>query len=170
MKLRTTLLGLGFLLTILLANYLTTVLGMIPVGFGLIATAGTYLAGLAFVLRDSLQDAAGKAVTLGVIALGGLLSFAVAAPFIALASAAAFLISEVADLLVYTPLRKRGYVRAAVASNIVASVLDTAVFLTVAGFPLWQALPGQIVGKLTVTAIAILVVVSLRARRTLKAA
>lgn len=153
----------GFLATIIAANYVTTEYGLIPVGFGFMATAGTYFAGLAFVLRDAVQDTWGRWWTLAVIAAGAALSFAVAAPFIALASGIAFLLSETSDLLVYTPLRRRGYIRAAVASNIVGSVVDTIVFLTIAGFPLKDALAGQIVGKLTVT-LAVVVAVALGRR------
>jgi uncharacterized PurR-regulated membrane protein YhhQ (DUF165 family) len=155
----------GFLGCILAANYVTTRYGMVPVGFGLVATAGTYFAGLSFVLRDSLQDAAGRWWTLAVIALGAVLSFLVADPFIALASAAAFALSETVDQFIYTPLRRRGYVRAAVTSNVVGSLVDTVAFLAIAGFPIRQALPGQMVGKLLVTAAAVAVVVAYRARR-----
>jgi len=154
---------------ILAANYVTTEYGMVPVGFGLVATAGTYFAGLTFILRDLLQDTAGKWVTVGVILLGAVVSFALSAPFIALASAAAFLLSELADLAVYTPLRKRGYLRAAVASNMVGAFLDTVVFLSIAGFPLWAALPGQMVGKLLVTAVAVGLVLAVRAGRNAQA-
>jgi uncharacterized PurR-regulated membrane protein YhhQ (DUF165 family) len=115
---------------ILAANFVTTRYGMVPVGFGLMATAGTYFAGVTFVLRDTVQDAAGKRWAFTVIAAGAVLSFVLADPFIALASAAAFLASEVADLLVYTPLRKSGYIRAAVASNVVGSFVDTILFLS----------------------------------------
>lgn len=153
----------AFLATILLANYVTSRYGLVPVGFGLMATAGTYFAGLSFVIRDSLQDAAGKRWTLAVIALGAALSFLVAAPFIALASAVAFGLAETADLLIYTPLRRRGYLRAAVASNVVGAFVDSVVFLTIAGFPVMAALPGQMVGKLAVTLAAVLVVVIVRA-------
>jgi queuosine precursor transporter len=155
----------GFLGCILAANVITTRLGMVPVGFGLVATAGTYFAGLTFVLRDALQDVAGKRWTLAVIGAGAVLSFAVADPFIALASAVAFALAELADLAVYTPLRKRGYVRAAVASNIVGAFVDTVVFLSIAGFPVMAALPGQMVGKLLITAAAVAAVVAFRASR-----
>lgn len=156
-------LSLAFLGCIVAANYVTTRYGMVPVGFGLMATAGTYFAGLSFVVRDSLQDSAGKRWTLAVIALGAGLSFLVADPFIALASAVAFGLSEVADLAIYTPLRKRGYVRAAVASNVVGSFVDTVAFLAIAGFPIRQAIAGQMVGKLAITLAAVALVVIVRA-------
>jgi uncharacterized PurR-regulated membrane protein YhhQ (DUF165 family) len=153
-----TLTAAGFLGCILAANYVTTQYGLVPVGFGLTATAGTYFAGLAFILRDSLQDTAGKRFTIAVIAAGACLSFAVSAPFIALASAVAFGLSEIIDLGVYTPLREHGYVRAAVASNVAGTLVDSVVFLSIAGFPLWVSLPGQIVGKLTMTVVAVALV------------
>jgi len=152
----------GFLACILAANYVTSRYGMVPVGFGLIATAGTYFAGLSFVLRDSLHDAAGKWATLAVIAGGAVLSFLVADPFIALASAVAFGLSETADLAVYAPLRRRGYIRAAVASNVVGSLVDSVVFLAIAGFPVMAALPGQMAGKLAITLAAVALVAGAR--------
>lgn len=154
-----------FLGCILAANVVTTHLGMVPVGFGLTATAGTYFAGATFILRDALQDVAGKRWTLGVIAAGAILSFAVSDPFIALASAVAFGLSEIADLAVYTPLRKRGYIRAAIASNIVGALVDTVAFLAIAGFPVMLALPGQMVGKLLVTLLAVVAVAIVRTQR-----
>lgn len=155
----------GFLTCIVAANYVTTNYGMVAVGFGLVATAGTYLAGLSFVLRDALQDAGGRLAAIAVVVAGAALSFAVSDPFIALASAVAFLASELADLAVYTPLRSRGYVRAAVASNMVGAVVDTFLFLWIAGFPIAAAWQGQVVGKLAVTAVVVALVAGVRARR-----
>ena len=159
----------AFLACIVAANYVTTEYGMAPVGFGLVATAGTYLAGLTFVLRDTVQDGLGKAATIGLIATGAALSYLVSDPFIALASGVAFLASELADLAVYTPLRSRGYIRAAVASNIVGAFVDTVLFLWVAGFPIGDAIAGQMVGKAAVTLVVVLAVASVRVRRAVAA-
>lgn len=158
-----------FLACILLANYVTTEYGMVPVSPWHMATAGTYFAGLTFVLRDAVQDGLGKAVTLGLIAVGAALSYLVADPFIALASGCAFLAAEIADLLIYSPLRKRGYVRAAVASNIVGAFVDTILFLWIAGFPIADAIAGQMVGKVAVTALVVALVAAVRIRRTVLA-
>lgn len=165
----TALLATAFLGCILAANYVTTELGMIPVGFGLVATAGTYFAGLTFVLRDSLQDLAGKWAVMVLIAAGAGLSYLVSDPFIALASGVAFLASEAADLLVYTPLRRRGYIRAAVASNVVGAFVDTVLFLWIAGFPIADAIAGQMVGKLGITLVVVLAVAGYRTRRAVTA-
>lgn len=148
----------AFLACILAANYVTTEYGLVPVGFGLTATAGTYFAGATFVLRDSLQDTAGKWAVVALIVAGAALSFLIAAPFIALASGVAFLASETADLAVYTPLRKRGYIKAAVASNIVGAFVDTILFLWIAGFPIWTSFAGQMVGKLVITLAVVIAV------------
>lgn len=152
----------AFLACILAANYVTSRYGMVPVGFGLVATAGTYFAGLSFVLRDTVQDGLGKAVTLAVIVAGAALSYLVADPFIALASGTAFLFAEASDLAIYTPLRRRGYVRAAVASNVAGTFVDTFLFLWIAGFPIAAAWQGQVVGKLTITLAVVIVVAGVR--------
>jgi uncharacterized PurR-regulated membrane protein YhhQ (DUF165 family) len=148
--------ALGFLASIVAANYLTTEYGQVPVWFGLTATAGTYLAGVCFVLRDAVHDLAGRWWSLALILIGGGLSFLVADPRIALASAVAFTVSELADLAVYSPLRRRGYIRAATASNIVGAFVDTVIFLWIAGFPVWPNLPGQMVGKTWITLAVVL--------------
>lgn len=153
----------AFLATIVAANYATSTLGMVAVGFGLTATAGTYLAGMAFVLRDAVQDTAGKRVVIMLIIVGGVLSYLLADPFIALASALAFAVSELVDLAIYTPLRRRGYVRAAITSNVVGAFVDTVLFLYVAGFPVWSSVPGQMVGKVWITAAVVALVVAARA-------
>lgn len=153
----------AFLACIIAANYATSTLGLIPVGFGYVATAGTYLAGVTFVLRDAVQDTAGRWAALSLVAAGAVISYLIADPFIALASGAAFLIGEASDLAVYTPLRRHGYVRAAIASNVVGAVIDTFLFLWIAGFPIAGAWQGQMVGKLSVTAAVVAAVVMIRA-------
>lgn len=160
----------GFLACILAANYVTSTYGMVPVGFGLVATAGTYFAGLSFVLRDAVQDTAGRRWVLVLILAGAALSYLVSDPFIATASAVAFLASESADFAVYTPLREHGYIRAAITSNIVGTIVDTLLFLHIAGFGLsGQVVAGQFVGKLLITAAAVAIVLALRARRAVAA-
>lgn len=155
--------------TVVLANVLSSRYGLVPVGFGLMASAGTYAAGAALGLRDIVQDQWGKRGTLAVIAIGSALSFLLADPLIALASLAAFTVAELLDMAVYTPLRKRGWVRAVVASNVVGAVADTYVFLSLAPFgPVtWQAMQGQLVGKLlwaTLLPVAVVLIVR-RVRR-----
>lgn len=161
----------GYLGAIVAANWLTAKYGFVPVGLGLAATAGTYAAGLAFVARDAVQDTAGRTAALLALACGGVLSWFLATPALAIASTVAFAVSELADMVIYTPLRKRGYIRAALASNLVGSVVDTLLFLWLAGFGLAAAIVGgQLVGKTWMTAAAVALVLAIRFRRTRVAA
>lgn len=152
-----------YVLTILSANWLVEHFGLVSVGFGLMATAGTYAAGAALLLRDTVQDLCGRWWVIAGIATGALLTLLVS-PALALASAAAFLVSELADMAVYTPLRDRGWARAVVASNIVGAVVDTFIFLWLAGFPVTRmGVSGQLVGKLIwATALPVAVVIAVR--------
>ena len=147
-----------YLASVLLANYLTTHYGFVGVGFGYTATAGTFAAGGALVVRDFLQDAAGRVGVAALIIAGSILSFAVSAPSIAVASGAAFLLAEFLDMAVYTPLRRRGRFGGAwwqagvITGAVVGAIVDTAVFIGIAfgRSAILSALPGQMIGKLEV--------------------
>lgn len=152
-----------FLALVVLANWLTASYGLVPVGFGLVATAGTWAAGLVLLARDLVHDAGGRWLVLGCVVVGAGLSAGLAGPRLALASGVAFAVSELADLLVYEPLRRRGWARAVVASNLVGSAVDTVLFLTLAGFPVWSSFPGQMVAKTTATLAVVVPVVVCRA-------
>ena len=151
--------------TIVAANWAVAAYGPVPVGFGLIAPAGVLFAGLAFTLRDLLHEAAGVAWAVAAIVAGTAVSVAVAGPGLALAAGAAFLLSELADLAVYTPLRRRRWLLAVGLSNAVGLVVDSALFLWLA-FGSLAFLPGQIVGKAYMTVAALIVLAPVRARRT----
>jgi uncharacterized PurR-regulated membrane protein YhhQ (DUF165 family) len=158
-----------YVATIVMANVATAHWGLVPVGFGLVVTAGTYFAGFALLARDIVQEAAGVVLVLGGIAVGGLLSWVMATPQLAIASALAFGLAEVADLAVYTPLRGHGFSRAAMASNIVGAVVDTFVFLWVAGFPITvNVVTGQLVGKLLWATLVPLLLIALVRRAVLR--
>ncbi len=120
---------------------------VLPVGFGLEAPSGVYLAGLTFVARDIVQRLAGTKAGLAAILVGALVSWGVATASLALASGGTFLLSESCDFAVYTPLQRRHFPLAVVGSGLVSDAVDSAVFLTLAGIPLSSALAGQVVGK-----------------------
>jgi uncharacterized PurR-regulated membrane protein YhhQ (DUF165 family) len=145
--------------TIVLANWLTSRFGLVAVGFGLSATAGTYAAGLSLGARDMAQTFAGKAAVLAAVIAGAFLSAILANPQIALASGIAFLFSELLDFSIYVPLKKRKSTGWAIAgSNAAGAVLDTLLFLWIAGFPLTQSgVAGQLVGKAWMTFLALVV-------------
>ena len=145
----------AFALTVPLANWMIGNVGtlcppdgpcLIPVAPGLLAPSGVIVAGLACVLRALVQRRLGLIWTVAAIAFGAVLSMLVAAPALVFASVIAFLVSELADLRVYTPLQRRGLVLAVVASSMVGLVLDTLIFLQLA-FGSTELMWGQIVGK-----------------------
>lgn len=137
---------LAYIGAIVAANVSITTIGLVPVGFGLLAPAGVFFAGLAFYVRDELQRSQGRLLTVVAILFGAALS-AFLSPSLALASGVAFLVSELADQAVYTPLQRRGLILAVVASNCVGLVIDSVLFLWLAGFGM-ELLLGLTVGKL----------------------
>lgn len=149
----------AYLGTIIAANWAIATFGAVPVGFGLMAPAAVWFAGLAFTLRDLLHEAAGRWAVLAAIIVGAGLSAAAATTAMAFASGVAFAVSELADLAVYEPLRRRRWMVAVAASNAVGLVVDSLLFLWLA-FGSLTFLPGQIVGKawMTLGAVAVLAV------------
>jgi uncharacterized PurR-regulated membrane protein YhhQ (DUF165 family) len=155
--------------SIALANWMTSHYGLVSAGFGLMVTAGTYAAGLSLGLRDALHESGGYRWVLAAIAAGIALSALLGDGRIALASAIAFGVAELADLLVYVPLRRRNWRTAVVASNAVGAIADTFLFLTIAGFGLTvQSVGGQLLVKavwMTLLALAVGEVVSRASRK-----
>lgn len=143
----------GFIAVVFAANWLTGTLGLVTVA-GLTATAGTWVAGFGFMFRDWLHEAGGRAWVTGAIAAGALASVAVS-PTLALASGVAFTVSELADWTVYSPMRLRWPLAAAVTSNTVGAVVDTALFLSIAGFPLSGTWSQVVIKVVTTTAVVV---------------
>lgn len=155
MQPKTFLLTAAFAATIPAANWLIGNVGtecihngpcLLPVGFGLSAPSGVLVVGAALVLRDMVHEAGGMKAALMAIALGGVTAWLFAPPALVLASVAAFLLAELADLAVYAPLRSRRLGLAVLASGIVGAAVDSAVFLWLA-FGSLDFVAGQIVGK-----------------------
>ncbi|MCB1512352.1 MAG: VUT family protein [Hyphomicrobiaceae bacterium] len=136
---------------------------LIPVGFGLMAPSGVLMIGLALVLRDLVQRRLGLGWALGAILAGAAVSGLFAPAKLIIASVAAFLISEMADMAVYTPLQRRRLLLAVVASSVVGLVVDSCVFLLLA-FGSLDYLWGQVVGKAWMVAAALPLVAWLRRR------
>ncbi len=138
---------------------------LVPVGFGLMAPSGVLVIGLALVLRDAVQQQLGTAWAVGAIMAGALLAGLVAPPALVVASAAAFLLSELADLAVYTPLRKCGLAWAVLLSGIAGAFVDSALFLWLA-FGSLDFMAGQVLGKFYAS-VAVAGFFAVRARRVL---
>jgi len=149
----------AFMLTVPAANWLIGNVGtvcvdngpcLIPVGFGLMAPSGVLMIGLALVLRDQLQELTNWKWSVFAVVAGFILSFLLANPFIAAASAVAFLMSELLDTTVYTWLRDRGRNVAVLLSGIAGAVLDSMLFVYIA-FGSLDFSAGNVLGKLYAT-------------------
>lgn len=135
-----------FIGTIFAANYAIEEWGIVSVGLGLSAPAGVYFAGLAFILRDMVHITLGRLAVAVAILLGVICSYFVN-PTFALASATAFLLSELVDFGIFNALITRGHIFLAILlSGFVGLVVDSIVFLELA-FGNLDFLRGQIVGK-----------------------
>jgi uncharacterized PurR-regulated membrane protein YhhQ (DUF165 family) len=153
--------------TIVLANAMLNRFGIVPLlGTSLMVPAGVYMAGLSFGLRDAVQEVGGRRWTVGLIVIGAALS-ALIDPTFALASGCAFLLSELADLCVYSPLRERHFVWGVAASNLVGSAVDSLLFLWLAfGAVTVEGVIAMVLGKMLMTVVAVPIVWLARNRRT----
>jgi uncharacterized PurR-regulated membrane protein YhhQ (DUF165 family) len=136
---------LAYVISIVLVNMGFVYVPMIPL-LGEMFPPMTLLVGLIFILRDFSQREIGHRVLIA-MGIGCILSYIMADPFIAIASVAAFSISELVDWAVYTytkrPLRER-----ILFSSAVGTPIDSAVFLSMIGFfsPVGFAL--MVIGKM----------------------
>jgi uncharacterized PurR-regulated membrane protein YhhQ (DUF165 family) len=162
----------GFALSIPAANWLighagTTCLPdgpcLIPVAPGIMAPSGVPMIGLALVLRDLVQRRLGLHWAFGAVLAGAALSALLAPPALVFASGVAFLLSELADLAVYTPLQRRRLILAVFASSLVGLVVDSAIFLYLA-FGSLEFILGQVIGKAWMVVLALPAIVWLRNR------
>ena len=152
----------GYIATIPAANYMIGNVGtvcipdgpcLIPVGFGIMAPSGVLMIGLALLLRDAVHEWLGPRFALYAIAVGAVLSYLLADPFIAIASLVAFGVSELSDFAVYSKIRDRSRTLGILASGVVGGVIDSVLFLWLA-FGSLAHVDGQIIGKIGVTCIA----------------
>lgn len=133
-------------------------------------TWGAFTYPLAFLVTDVMNRIHGPAAARRVVLAGfvtGLACSLVAAGLqattlrIAIASGAAFLVAQLADVAVFDALRKGRWWRAPLASTLGGSGLDTALFFTIAfwaGLPAdintgWAAEPVPLLGQGPVTAL-----------------
>jgi uncharacterized PurR-regulated membrane protein YhhQ (DUF165 family) len=166
----------AFAATVPLANWLIGNVGtfcvpngpcVIPVGFGLTAPSGVLAVGVALVLRDLVQRRLGVKWSIFAIAVGAALSATFAPPALVVASTVAFLLSELADLSVYTPLQRRRLMLAVLASGVFGLIVDSIVFLWLA-FGSLDFLAGQVVGKSWAVLVSLPLIYALRRRDSVR--
>jgi queuosine precursor transporter len=163
----------GFIATIPTANYLIQHIGvtcvpngpcLVPVLPGLLAPSGVLMIGLALVLRDAVHSTLGWRWSVLGIVCGAALSALLAPASLVIASAVAFLFSELADLSVYAPMRKNRPVQAVLFSGVVGAVVDSVLFLLIA-FGSLEFVAGQVVGKIWMSVIAALILKTMHTNR-----
>jgi queuosine precursor transporter len=136
-------------------------LWMVPLAFGLAVPAGVFFFAPLFTLRDRIQVDRGVRHVYLLIAVTALASWltglVVGLPLLArisLASVAAFLISETLDTVVFSTLKK-SFVTRALVSNVISSLFDSLVFVSLAfGFQPHIIL-GQWIVKIVISAAVI---------------
>jgi uncharacterized PurR-regulated membrane protein YhhQ (DUF165 family) len=143
----------AYLALVILANWLASrYLITVPLTT-LVAPAGVLCIGAVLVIRDWLQALVGLRWTMPLVYAAGLVSWGVgdlagwtALEKVAVASVVAFTVSETIEALVFTPLRRRNLTVGVLASGLVGSAVDSALFLWMA-FGSEMFFRGQFVGK-----------------------
>tara|TARA_Y100000310_G_C20565858_1_gene755446 strand:+ start:778 stop:1236 length:459 start_codon:yes stop_codon:yes gene_type:complete len=115
-----------YVVSIVLVNWLFTIIP--PIG---IWQPTSVIVGLTFIFRDMAQREVGHWV-FGVMLLGGIISYFMADPFVAMASVVAFMISESVDWVVYT-FTKRPLKDRILLSSAIGTPIDTVVFTVMIG-------------------------------------
>ena len=121
---------LSYIALIVAVNYGFSVVPLVPF-LGEMFPPMSLAVGLIFVLRDYAQREIGHRVILAML-IAGVLSYFMADPFIAVASVAAFLVSEFADWAVYSFTKKPFHQRILLSSGL-GTPIDSVVFLTLIG-------------------------------------
>lgn len=120
-----------YIALIVAVNYAFSVIPLVKLPDGTMWPPVALAVGLVFVARDFAQREIGHKVLLAML-VGVAISYVMADPFVATASAAAFLVSELVDWAVYTftkrPLSQRVFL-----SSLFGAPVDSVVFLGIIG-------------------------------------
>ncbi len=126
-----------------------------------IVPAGVFCIGAILVLRDWIQQLAGLRWSLALVVIGGSASYLIGTVAgwtslqkIAVASLAAFIVSETVETVVFTPLRKRNLTLGVALSATVGNAIDTWLFLALA-FGSQAFFAGTFIGKLEMIAVGV---------------
>jgi len=131
-----------------------------PLGLGDYLTWGAFTYPVAFLVTDLTNRRYGAGMARRLVAVGFVIAVALsiwlATPRIALASGTAFLVGQLLDITVFNRLRRQSWWRAPLIGSVFGSVIDTALFFSLAfagdvemsgpvdfmglSLPLWQSL------------------------------
>lgn len=135
-----------YIVLIALVNYAFVIIPPITLPGGAVWPPVSLLVGFVFVARDFSQREVGHFVLVAML-IGAGISWFMVNPQIAIASAAAFTISELVDWLVYT-MTKRPLSERILYSSALGTPVDSMVFLSMIGFLSPVAVVIQTVSKL----------------------
>ncbi len=116
-----------YVVLIVAVNYAFIVVPLVKLPDGTMWPPVALLVGFVFVARDFAQREVGHKVLLAML-VGVGISYFMANPFVATASAVAFLVSELVDWAVYT-FTKRPLSQRVLLSSLLGAPVDSAVFL-----------------------------------------
>lgn len=120
-----------YVFTVVLVNYAFDIVPLLSLPGGEMWSPVALVVGFIFVIRDYAQREIGHFV-LPAMLLGGLISWLMASPAIALASVCAFLTGELVDWAVYT-FTGRPFSQRVLLSSALSTPLDSIVFLSLVG-------------------------------------
>jgi queuosine precursor transporter len=158
--------GILYLLAILVANWMVVRFGIVNF-FGIVFPAGALMIGLTFSFRDMVQRHFGHyKVWLFMITATVITYFY--NQNVALASVAAFLVSELVDWFVFLVLKKDLKWRIIV-SNLFSTPLDSIIFVTIAFGWQFDAIWGQTIVKYVfgLLVLPVLFILDMKRKRTL---
>ncbi len=116
-----------YVLLIVAVNYAFTVVPLVKLPDGTLWPPVALLVGFVFVARDFAQREVGHKVLLAML-VGVAISYFMANPSVAIASAVAFLVGELVDWAVYTHT-KRPLSQRILLSSLLGAPVDSAIFL-----------------------------------------
>lgn len=151
-----------YIASVVLVNYAFDAAPLVTLPGGELWPPISLVVGFVFVIRDFAQRECGHWVLAAMLA-GGLLSWLMATPAIALASVCAFFTSELTDWAVYT-FTGRPFSQRILLSSFLSTPVDSAVFLGMTGL---FSVPAVIVMTLSKMAGALIVYWLVRRREAL---
>jgi uncharacterized PurR-regulated membrane protein YhhQ (DUF165 family) len=146
----------------ILANWLASrYVVRVPLTGGRMAPAGVFCIGGILVLRDWFQQLTNLWTSLALVYVAGVASYLAGTALgwtslqkVALASLAAFTVSETLEAVVFTPVRRRSLTLGVAASALVGNAVDSWLFLTLA-FGSTAFFWGQFWGKTEMIAVGV---------------
>lgn len=130
-----------YIVLIVVVNWGFTVVPLVQMPGGEMWPPMSLVVGFVFVVRDFAQREVGHRVLVAML-IGAALSYVMASPMVAMASATAFLISEFTDWAVFT-VTKRPLSQRILISSAIGTPVDSVVFL-------------HMIGHLTVTGVVVM--------------